>query len=137
MELDGFAATEPQKQRFNQVNETIATGNKYYRINEFQKAADYYEIALFYEPNDAKTHVKLSKCYQKLFMIDKSIAHQNIAEKLESDQMYTKINSADIDFEIGNFEKSLIFYLNLSNDLNKKSHCTQKMLKVRHKSSES
>lgn len=110
VKLDMFENTEPQPQWLNQLRVTVAMGKRYEQRGLIEKAAKCYETVVFYDPKDAKTHVRLSKCYQKMLQPEKAAKHQSYAKQYGPHLFETIENEAYLNIEAGNFEYSIMMY---------------------------
>lgn len=124
--------TEPQPQWLNQVRVTLAMGKRYVQKHELEKAANCFETVLFYDPTDTRTRVELSKCYQKMLQLDKAVKHQKLAMQEDPYLFQTAVNESSVNFELGNFESSLIGYIQCYKRFKLSRDCNRGLLKVNH-----
>ncbi|XP_022180767.1 tetratricopeptide repeat protein 25-like [Myzus persicae] len=130
IKLDAFLNTKPQPEWLNQLRVTIAVGKKFEQKGDFEKAAKCYETVLYYNPVDTKTRVKLSKCYQKILQLEQAAKHQTHAMQNDPNLLQTTENEASVNFELGNFESSLMTYSQYFKRRKTSFECNQGLLKV-------
>jgi len=130
IKLDAFLNTEPKPEWLNQLRVTIAMGKKFEQKGDFEKAAKCYETVLYYDPVDTKTLVKLSKCYQKMLQPEQAAKHQTRAMQNDPNLLQTIGNEASVNFELGNFESSLMTYSQYFKQRKTSFDCNQGLLKV-------
>jgi len=130
IKLDAFLNTEPKPEWLNQLRVTIAVGKKFEQKGDFEKAAKCYETVLYYDPVDTKTRVKLSKCYQKMLQPEQAAKHQTHAMQNDPNLLQTIGNEASVNFELGNFESSLMTYSQYFKLRKTSFDCNQGLLKV-------
>jgi len=130
IKLDAFLNTEPQPEWLNQLRVTIAVGKKFEQKGDFEKAAKCYETVLYYKPADTRTRVKLSKCYQRILQHEQAAKHQTHAMQNDPDLLQTAENEASVNFELGNFERSLMTYSQYFKQRKTSFDCNRGLLKV-------
>lgn len=130
VKLDAFMSSEPEPEWLNQLKVTIAMGKRYEQKGDIEKSANCYETVLYYDPKDTKTRIRLSKCYQKMLQPEKAVKHQSYAMKKDPHLFETIENEANVNFELGNFENSLITYYQFTNKWKTSYTCHQGYLKV-------
>lgn len=130
IKLDAFLNTKPQPEWLNQLRVTIAMGKKFEQKGDFEKAAKGYETVLYYDPEDTRTRVKLSKCYQKILQPEQAVKHQTHAMQNDPNLLQTTENEASVNFELGNFESSLMTYSQYFKRRKTSFDCNQGLLKV-------
>ncbi|XP_029345796.1 tetratricopeptide repeat protein 25-like [Acyrthosiphon pisum] len=130
IKLDAFLNTEPKPEWLNQLRVTIAVGKKFEQKGDFEKAAKCYETVLYYDPVDTKMRVKLSKCYQKILQPEQAAKHQTHAMQNDPNLLQTIGNEASVNFELGNFESSLMTYSQYFKRRKTSFDCNQGLLKV-------
>lgn len=130
IKLDAFLDTKPKPEWLNQLKVTIAVGKMFEQKGDFRKAAKCYETVLYYDPADTRTRVKLSKCYQKTLQPEQAAKHQAHAMQNDPDLLQTIENEASVNFELGNFESSLMTYSRYLLRRKTSFDCNQGLLKV-------
>lgn len=130
LQLNDFESNEPQPQWLNQLRVTLAMGKRYEQKGDMEKAANCYKTVLHYDPKDTITCVKLSKCHQKMFQPEQAVLLQNHAMENDPHLFQTAENEASLNFELGNFENSLIAYHKFSEQLKTSTVCQRGLIKV-------
>jgi len=130
IKLDAFLNTKPQPEWLNQLRVTIAVGKKFEQKGDYEKAAKCYETVLYCDPEDTRTRVKLSKCYQKLLQPEQAAKHQTQAMQNDPDLLQTIENEASVNFKLGNFASSLMTYSRYFMRRKTSFDCNQGLLKV-------
>jgi len=128
--LDAFKNTEPQPQWLNQLRVTVAMGKRFEQKGDAEKAANCYETVLYYDPNDTETRIKLSKCYQKLLRPEQAVKHQIYAMQKDPHLFQVAENEASVNFELGNFESSLVAYDKFRKQRKTSYDCSKGFIKV-------
>lgn len=114
----------------NEQRVTVSIGKRYEQRGDIEKAANCYERVLTYAPDDVKTRVRLSKCYQKMLQHEQAEKHHNHAKQKGPRQLRTLENDVSMNFELGNYEASLNTYNKYYKQLKTSETCYQELLKV-------
>ncbi|VVC28413.1 Tetratricopeptide repeat,Tetratricopeptide repeat-containing domain,Tetratricopeptide-like helical [Cinara cedri] len=130
VKLETFGSTDPQPTWLNQLQVTTSMGKQYEQKGEMEKAAKCYETVLYYDPKNVGTRIRLSKCYRKLLQLENALKHQRYAMQIDPKAFRTIENQAELDFELNEYETSLITYNNYSKKYKTSYDCNQGLLKV-------